>query len=133
MTHCLITGASSGIGEGLARYVSNLGWSVTLAARREEKLERIAEQLASQSFVRPTDVSDLDGLASLVAEAEAALGPIDVLVNNAGVQFVEPTVGVSIERIQRLLDVDLTAPLALIHEVAPGMLARGQGTTSVRV
>jgi short-subunit dehydrogenase len=126
--HCLITGASSGIGEGLARYAATQGWTLTLAARRADALERLAGELAVDSFVRPTDVSDLDDLAALVGEAEARLGPIDVLVNNAGVQYVEPTLGVSVERLRRLIDIDLTAPLALIALVGPGMKARGRGT-----
>ena len=128
MTHCLITGASSGIGEGLARYASTLGWKLTLAARRVEKLEALAAELSCETFVRPTDVSDLDDLPRLISESVEALGHIDILVNNAGVQYVEPTLGVSVERLERLIDVDLMAPLALVRHAAPAMVERGSGT-----
>ncbi len=126
--HCLITGASSGIGEGLARYLAGFGWKLTLAARRLEKLDALAESLSCETFVRQTDVSQFDDLKPLIDDAESALGPIDVLVNNAGVQYVEPTLGVTVERVERLFDVDLVAPLALIHHATPAMVKRGRGS-----
>lgn len=127
MTHALITGASSGIGEALARHFAAKGWRLTLAARRKEQLDALAASLEVEVFVRPTDLSDLSQCERLVHDAVEALGPIDVLINNAGVQFVEPTVGVTPERGELLLNVDLLAPLRLIHYVLPSMLERRAG------
>ena len=115
MTHALITGASSGIGEAMARHFAAKGWRLTLAARRKEQLDDLAASLDAEVFVRPTDLSDLSQCERLVKDAVEALGPIDVLINNAGVQYVEPTVGVTPERGELLLNVDLLAPLRLIH------------------
>ena len=125
--HALITGASSGIGDAIARRFARAGWKLTLAARREAELHALAERLDVETFVRPTDLSDLSQCAALVADAQAALGPIDVLVNNAGVQYVEPAVGVSHARAERLFNVDLLAPIRLIHEVAPAQVERQRG------
>lgn len=125
--HVLVTGASSGLGEAMARHYASQGYAVTLAARREGLLEEIAQSLEVETFVRPSDLSELEQCAALIGEAEAALGPIDVLINNAGVQYVEPTLGVTPERGERLLTIDLLAPLRLIHHVLPGMIERGEG------
>jgi len=126
--HVLLTGASSGIGEAMAKHFATLGWSLTLAARREAKLNEIAANLDVKTFVRCTDLSNTDDCENLILEAQDALGPIDVLVNNAGVQFVEEAASVSPERIDMLMRVDLLSPLHLIHYVLPSMLKRGQGT-----
>lgn len=127
--HVLVTGASSGIGAALARHWgSKPGVKLTLAARREAHLTALASQVDAETFVRPTDLNDLSECAALVDEAVARFGSVDVLINNAGIQYVEPTVGVSPERIDRLMTVDLLAPLHLMHHVLPGMLERGAGS-----
>ncbi len=123
--HALVTGASSGIGEAIARRLAREGVHLTLAARRIERLETLAQDLSDTTcFVRPTDLSDLDQCAALFEDAVAALGPIDLLVNNAGVQYVEPMVGVSAERSERLFDVDLHAPMRLMNLVIGDLLER---------
>jgi|AP45_3_1055517.scaffolds.fasta_scaffold09655_2 short-subunit dehydrogenase len=125
--HVLVTGASSGIGEAMARHWASLGASLTIAARREERLRALAEDLDVEVFVRPTDLSDLEQCEALVRESVEQLGPIDVLINNAGIQYVEAAAGVSPERITRLMTVDLLAPLHLMHYVLQDMLERKQG------
>ena len=126
--HALITGASAGLGEAFARKFAAQGYNVTLVARREERLRALAEELGGETFVRPADLSDGAVVPDLVAEAEAALGPVEVLVNNAGIQYVEPTVGVSRERIEKMFAVNVTTPMALQNAVLVGMLERGRGT-----
>jgi short-subunit dehydrogenase len=74
------------------------------------------------------DLSDVAHALDWLAPAEAELGPIDVLINNAGVQIVEPTAEVDPARMRAMLNVDLVVPLALTRAVLPGMLARGSGT-----
>ncbi len=126
--HALITGASSGIGDAIAREFAAQGWDVSLVARRQENLEELAATLKVKTFVRPADLSVPGVCKAVIDDCVDALGPIDVLVNNAGIQYVEPTAGISIERMQRLFDVNLTSPLALMQLVMPDMIARNAGT-----
>lgn len=133
--HALVTGASSGIGAALATALGARGWRLTLAARRVDRLEALARSIAAPGSdprthpkVRPTDLSDLDACRGLVEDARAAHGPVHLLVNNAGVQYVEATVGVSDDRAERLMAVDLLAPLRLQRLVLDDMLAHDHGT-----
>ncbi len=128
MTHVAITGASSGIGEALAREYLNHGAAVTLVARRKEELDRIARSAPGKSYVHAADLSDLAHCTDWLEPAQAALGPVDVLINNAGVQVVGPTSGMDLTRLDALLRVDLQAPLHLLHAVLPDMLKRNAGT-----
>ncbi len=125
--HALITGASSGIGDAIAREFAAQGWDVSLVARRKENLDALAAELKVKTFVRPADLSDPGVCTDVIEDCVKALGPIDVLVNNAGIQYVEPTSGVSVERMQRLLNVNLTSPLTLMQLVMPDMIARKAG------
>ena len=72
--HVLVTGASSGIGEAMARHWASLGASLTIAARREERLRALASDVDAEVFVRPTDLNDLSQCGLLVEEAIDALG-----------------------------------------------------------
>src|SRR4051812_37205864 len=95
--HVAITGASSGIGEALAREYVRAGARVTLVARRRELLDTVAASLpAGSTFVIAADLGAPERAAEFVAPAEEALGPIDVLVNNAGMQVVAPIAETSV-------------------------------------
>lgn len=126
--HIVITGASSGIGAAYARAFAKAGHTLTLVARRRELLEKLAAELPTRTFLVTQDLSKLDGIGDFLVKAEAELGPVDVLVNNAGVQVVGPTVSLDVVECERMLDVDLKAPLRLTLAVLPGMLDRGIGT-----
>lgn len=126
--HIVITGASSGIGAAYARAFAAAGHTLTLVARRRERLEQLATELPTRTFVLERDLSKLESVAEIAALAESELGPIDVLVNNAGVQVVGSTATLDVGECERMLDVDLKAPLRLTLAVLPGMLARGRGT-----
>ena len=126
--HIVITGASSGIGAAYARAFSEAGHSLTLVARRRELLEALAAELPTRTFLVTQDLSDLASATSFLASAEAELGPIDVLVNNAGVQVVGRTATLDVAECERMLDVDLKAPLRLTLALLPKMLARRAGT-----
>jgi short-subunit dehydrogenase len=128
MAHVAITGASSGIGEALVREFVGAGHAVSMVARRRELLEALQRVVSGRTHVVAADLSDPAQALAWLAAAEAELGPIEVLVNYAGVQYVEPTAEVSAERARALLEVDLLAPLALVGAVLPAMLERGSGT-----
>lgn len=125
--HVAVTGASSGIGEALAREWGRAGARVTLVARRRELMERLAGEVG-RALVLPVDLSDPAASTAWIAEAEAAHGPIDVLVNNAGVQDVGAFARSDPESTDRLLAVDLATPLRLVRAVLPAMLGRRAGT-----
>ena len=126
--HIAITGASSGIGEALAREWSAAGAKVTLVARRKALLEKLAGELPGPKNVFAHDLADPARATEWLAPAEAALGPIDVLVNNAGVQVVEATSLLDADKADLQLRVNLLSPLRLLRAVLPAMLARGAGT-----
>ena len=126
--HVAITGASAGIGEALVRAWVARGASVTLVARRKDRLEQIAREVGGTTFVHAADLSVPERAVEWIAPAEAALGPIDVLVNNAGVQHIEPTDQAVPERGEELLRLNVFTPMRLTRAVLPGMLARKSGT-----
>jgi short-subunit dehydrogenase len=124
--HVAITGASSGIGEGLVRKYLARNASVTLVARRRELLEKLVVGQA-HAHMAIVDLSKPELATSWVDEAEQRLGPIDVLINNAGQQIVEAFVGTSWERAERMLLLDLHTPLRLSQYVARRMVERRRG------
>ena len=125
--HVVVTGASSGIGEAIAREYFSRNARVTLVARRRELLEKLAVEGEKVHLVT-ADLSDPAQVTSWVDAAESAQGPIDVLINNAGVQIVRPFIETPFEDGARLIQVDLLAPLQLSHFVVKRMAARGKGT-----
>jgi short-subunit dehydrogenase len=128
--HAFVTGASAGIGAAIATRLATTGYDVTLVARRDEHLRRVAEALPPGARARcvVADVSDLERLPVLLEEAEAEFGPIDVLVNNAGIQIVALTPEVTIAEGERLLTINVLAPFRLTQSILPRMLARRSGT-----
>ena len=126
--HVAITGASAGIGEALARAWAARGAAVTLVARRKERLDQIAAEVGGKTFVQAADLSLVDHATDWIAPAEAALGPIDVLVNNAGVQTIEETALASVEKGEEMLRLNVFTPMRLTRAVLPAMLARRSGT-----
>lgn len=125
--HVAITGASAGIGEALVRAWAARGAAVTLVARRKERLDQIAAEVGGKTFVHAADLSDPERATAWIAPAEAALGPIDVLVNNAGVQTIEPTALADVAKGEEMLRLNVLTPMRLTLAVLPGMLARRSG------
>lgn len=122
----LLTGGSRGLGTALAHELADRGCRLALVARSGPELRAVADEVGGTALV--ADLAEPAGRRGLVARAEEALGgPLDVLVNNAGVVEVGPLWGATAESVARQVHVDLLAPLELIRQALPGMLARGRG------
>jgi short-subunit dehydrogenase len=122
----LITGASRGIGEALARHFAEKGVHVALVARSASAIEKLAAELGGTAHV--ADLADAAQVTSLIARVEDEAGPVDVLVNNAG---VAPTSGAiqdwARDDLEQIFRVNLLSPADLCRQVIPGMLQRGRG------
>ncbi len=121
----LITGASRGVGEALARRFAEAGAKVALLARNAGALQALADKLGGTAH--PADLADPSAVAGLIGQVEAEGGPVDVLVNNAaldgGGYFPESDP----DEIGDVVQVNLGAVLQLCRQVLPGMLERGRG------
>lgn len=125
--HVLVTGASSGIGSEIARDFHGAGHTVTLVARRKELLDALQTELGARCAVVAIDLAKRASDTSWLEGVERTNGPVDVLVNNAGMQWVGPTAAMPAETATSLLALNTIAPLMLTRAVLPGMLARGRG------
>jgi 3-oxoacyl-[acyl-carrier protein] reductase len=126
----LITGASRGIGLAIARSLASLGAKVALCARDPEKLgaARNALQKAGATVVAiPADIRDTNAIALLMRETEQSLGPIEILVNNAGIGYFASVHEASEANWDAVLDTNLKAVFLLSKAVAPGMIQRRTG------
>jgi len=121
--HAVVTGGGSGIGAAIATALANEGLRVTLMGRTLKRLESLALP-GAQCVV--CDVSD-PGSVQSAFDAAAELGPIDVLVNNAGEVESQPFMRTSLDVWQRLLDVNLTGSFLCTKQVLPGMVERRFG------
>jgi short-subunit dehydrogenase len=120
----VVTGASRGLGASLAEALAAKGARVVLVARSADAIAKLAADLGGESY--PADLSDYEAIDPLVARIEAD-GPIDVLVNNAGLDLMGALIDVSAADIHQLLMVDLVAPVLFARAVIPGMLERDRG------
>lgn len=120
----LITGASRGLGAALARGVRARGAEVALVARSAAPLGALAAELDGRAY--PCDLADPQAVVELVDRVEAD-GPVDVLINNAGVAHVGWFGDRTLEEIEQIIAVNLRAPLLLMRLLLPRMLERGRG------
>jgi gluconate 5-dehydrogenase len=126
----LITGSSQGIGLALARGLAQAGAALILNGRDRKKLEAAAAQLRAEGCKVATAAFDVtDGAASAegVATAAATAGPIDILINNAGIHRRAPLLEMTETQWREVIDTDLTSAFLVSRAVAPGMIARGAG------
>ena len=126
----IVTGASSGIGEGLAKMLAAEGVKVALAARREQELERVAAAIRSgggTAVVIPANMREETHLANLIERTQSELGPIDILVNNAGVARNQPMHAMTMKSWDLIMAINLRAPVFLCAQVLPGMRERRRG------
>ena len=142
----IVTGASRGIGVGIAQRFAAEGAAVALVARTVEAREGLPGTLretvarieagGGRCIAVQADLSDPAARARIVDQAQAELGPVDILVNNAARAFYEPAQTISEKRFRLSLEINLVGPFDLMQRVIPGMRERGRGwvlnmTTSV--
>ncbi len=121
----LVTGGSRGIGAALAEAFAAVGADVVVVARSADDLAAVAARTGGAAHVADlTDPAVVDGLVDLV---EDRYGPVDVLVNNAGVETVDPVATVDPDAVRTAARLNLEAPMVLTRRVLPGMLQRGRG------
>ncbi|MBX5083609.1 3-oxoacyl-[acyl-carrier-protein] reductase [Rhizobium lentis] len=123
----LVTGASGGIGEEIARLLHQQGAIVGLHGTRVEKLEALAAELGERVKILPANLSDRDEVKALGQKAEADLEGVDILVNNAGITKDGLFVRMSDEDWDAVLEVNLTATFRLTRELTHPMMRRRYG------
>ncbi len=129
-TVALLTGASRGIGPHIARALARQGVDLALVARSRPGLERVASEvraLGARAAVIPADVGDPGACGSLVASVEEALGPVDLLVNDAGLETEGAFLSLPPEAILQTVAVNLVGALLLARSALPGMVAGRRG------
>jgi NADP-dependent 3-hydroxy acid dehydrogenase YdfG len=125
-----VTGASSGIGEATALALAREGAAVALAARRAERIERLAERIVAdggRALAIPADVADEAQARSFVERAADELGGLDILVNNAGVMRIGPVLEADVADWRQMVDVNVYGMLYCTHAALPLLAARGRG------
>ena len=126
--HALVTGAGRGIGAAVGRALANAGVNITLLGRSRETLERVAaEHTAVHTSVQTADVSSAEEVHSALVAARQALGPITVLVNNAGQAASGPLAKTSNAVWQSMIAVNLTGTFNCMRECLPDMFDAGFG------
>ena len=120
-SRALVTGATGGLGQAIARALAARGASVLLTGRRTDVLEPLAEELGGQALA--ADLADPDAIEPLLAQA----GQVDVLIANAAMAGAGAVLDDSAEQVDRAVNVNLRAPIMLARALAPPMLERGRG------
>lgn len=126
----LITGASSGIGAGIARELGRAGAKLVLGARRVDRLEALAEEIRSDGgevLTRSLDVTDRGDVAAFAEAAREVFGRVDVIVNNAGVMPLSLMASLKVDEWDRMIDVNIKGVLYGVAAVLPEMTGRGAG------
>ncbi len=117
----LLTGATGGLGEAIARALHRRGARLILSGRRTDVLDHLAGELNARALA--ADLSSAEDVQRLTEQA----GPVDILIANAALPGAARLERLRIQEVDRVLDVNLRAPVALTHALLPGMLARGRG------
>lgn len=126
----IITGASSGLGEATARRLSERGAKLVLAARREERLDKLTEELKAnggEAIWQTTDVTDRKQVEALAKTAKETFGRIDVLINNAGLMPLAPLDSLKVDEWDQMVDVNIKGVMYGIAAVLPTMREQHSG------
>jgi NAD(P)-dependent dehydrogenase (short-subunit alcohol dehydrogenase family) len=125
--HAVVTGGGRGIGAAIAAGLSNAGAKVTLMGRNQERLRRQALILPGESHIEVVDIANPASVSRAFLDASSALGPIAILVNNAGQAESQPFMKTDLELWNRMLEVNLSGTFLCTQAVLPGMLEAGWG------
>lgn len=126
----LVTGAAGGIGSHICRALAREGATLILSGRNLQALEALQDELRSsgtEAAVVTCDLADPVDRSSLIDRAESVYGPVDLLINNAGIELASAFSAMSFDEVESILEVNLHAPMHLCHQVLPRMHARGRG------
>ncbi|MEZ5786422.1 MAG: 3-oxoacyl-[acyl-carrier-protein] reductase [Xanthobacteraceae bacterium] len=123
----LVTGATGGIGDAIARALHAQGAQIAISGTKKEKLESLAADLGERVLMLPCDLADSTAVEGLVPAVESALGQLDILVNNAGLTRDNLFMRMKDEEWDTVLAVDLTAPFRLARAALRGMMRRRHG------
>src|SRR5256885_673588 len=121
----LITGASRGIGEAFAHRFASEGATVALVARSADAIEKLAADLGGTAH--PADLADPAQVATLINHVEDEAGPVDVLVNNAGIDLTNGFTEHTAEELARIVQINLLTPMELCRQIVPRMVRRDRG------
>jgi NADP-dependent 3-hydroxy acid dehydrogenase YdfG len=130
-TVALVTGASSGIGEATARELASLGAKVAVAARRLERLERLASEIGGAGHTAlaiEADVTEQDQAVAAVDRTVDELGRLDIVVNNAGVMLLGPIEDAPTDEWERMIDLNLKGLLYTTRAAVPHLLSAAEDT-----
>lgn len=128
--NALLTGGSQGLGPLMARRLAEAGVNLAISARSADKLEAVAQSLRDtrvRVVVVPADVTNGADRVRLLTHTERVLGPIDILINNAGMENNGRYQDKSVAEITQLIDLNVTAPMLLTRSILPAMLERRRG------
>ena len=123
----VITGAGSGIGEAIAKALSNNGVSVALAGRNEDKLQAVAQQLNVDTKVIPTDVTKKDSVDQMLQVVKGHFGKVDIVVNSAGQSLSSKITDYDVEQWDTMIDVNVKGTLYVLQAALPYLLNQSSG------
>eukprot|EP00927_Polykrikos_kofoidii_P045526 TRINITY_DN3954_c0_g1_i10.p1 TRINITY_DN3954_c0_g1~~TRINITY_DN3954_c0_g1_i10.p1 ORF type:complete len:262 (+),score=46.19 TRINITY_DN3954_c0_g1_i10:69-854(+) len=123
----MVTGASSGIGAGIAKSLAAAGARVILCARRVDRLEALKAELPDGSLALKMDVSNRVDVQETIVRVEQEIGPIDILVNNAGVMYFTLMKNAHLDEWEQTVDVCCKGMMFCTGAIYPGMVTRGSG------
>ena len=132
----LVTGASSGLGRQAALALARAGAKVAVSARRVDRLDALVVEIANaggQAMAFELDVRDIATIDGVVGAVEAAMGPINILVNNAGVSVVKRPENFTLEDYDYVQETNVKGPFFLAQAVGRGMIKRGQGGKIINI
>lgn len=123
----IVTGGASGIGRAVARLYAELGANVTIVDRDAKQLEAAKAELPAGSLALEIDVADEESVIAAMEGVRDAWGGVDLLVNAAGIVMRDPSIDLSLERWQRVIDVNLTGLFLVARHAARSMIKQGGG------
>ncbi|VAX14982.1 hypothetical protein MNBD_NITROSPINAE04-1999 [hydrothermal vent metagenome] len=126
----VITGASRGIGRAIAETLAQNGYRLAMIARRRAALDELSDRLGGYAIALPipADLTDLKNVETACSSILENFGTVDLLVNNAGSIYFEPTVSMPVERFEETIRLNLTAPWLMARLLIPAMIKAGGGT-----